>query len=160
MKPVSEIIKSRRKELKYTQEHLAELTGYNDRSSIAKIESGKVDIPESKIKVFSKALNISPVYLLGLTDDKHYTINGDNNIVNTGNNAKTYAGEGNSFTITNTTLEDSNPSHGNIEESIALQETNEQVQADMLTLLQEILKVNQENLRVQKEILETIKKAH
>ena len=36
-------IKLRRTELKMSQDTLAELTGYKDRSSIAKIEKGEVD---------------------------------------------------------------------------------------------------------------------
>lgn len=37
-------IKKRRMELGMTQDDLAKLTGYTDRSSIAKIEAGKVDL--------------------------------------------------------------------------------------------------------------------
>ena len=49
-------IKERRLALKMSQDTLAELTGYRDRSSIAKIEKGDVDISESKIRDFAKAL--------------------------------------------------------------------------------------------------------
>ena len=58
-------IKSRRTELKMSQDTLAELTGYKDRSSIAKIEKGEVDLAESKIREFAKALNVSPQELMG-----------------------------------------------------------------------------------------------
>lgn len=58
-------IKKRRQELKLTQDQLANLTGYEDRSSIAKIESGLVDLPQSKIELFSKALNTTTSSLLG-----------------------------------------------------------------------------------------------
>ena len=58
-------IKERRLELKLSQDALAELTGYKDRSSIAKIEKGEVDISESKIREFAKALKISPQELMG-----------------------------------------------------------------------------------------------
>lgn len=58
-------IKNRRKELKMSQEKLAELVGYTDRSSIAKVEKGEVDLPQSKIVLFAKALNIEPGELLG-----------------------------------------------------------------------------------------------
>lgn len=58
-------IKSRRMELKMSQDTLAELTGYRDRSSIAKIEKGDVDLSESKIREFAKALKISPQELMG-----------------------------------------------------------------------------------------------
>lgn len=58
-------IKSRRLELKMSQDSLAELTGYKDRSSITKIEKGEVDLAESKIRQFAKALNLSPQELMG-----------------------------------------------------------------------------------------------
>ena len=53
-------IKARRLELKMSQDRLAELTGYKDRSSIAKIEKREVDLAESKIREFATALNITP----------------------------------------------------------------------------------------------------
>ena len=58
-------IKARRLELKMSQDSLAELTGYKDRSSIAKIENGEVDLAESKIREFAKALKVSPQELMG-----------------------------------------------------------------------------------------------
>lgn len=58
-------IRSRRTELKMSQDTLAELTGYKDRSSIAKIEKGEVDLSESKIREFAKALKVSPQELMG-----------------------------------------------------------------------------------------------
>ena len=56
-------IRNRRKELKITQDELAKLTGYSDRSSIAKIEKGVVDLSQSKIIDFSKALNVTPTQI-------------------------------------------------------------------------------------------------
>lgn len=67
-------IKKRRLELKMSQDTLAELTGYKDRSSIAKIEKGEVDISESKIREFAKALKISPQELMGWDDIEPQTI--------------------------------------------------------------------------------------
>ena len=61
-------IKARRLELKMSQDRLAELTGYKDRSSIAKIEKGEVDLAESKIREFAKALKITPQELMGGDD--------------------------------------------------------------------------------------------
>lgn len=60
-------IKIRREELGLSQEELAKMTGYTDRSSIAKIEKGNVDLPLSKIKLFAKALNTTPSTLMGDT---------------------------------------------------------------------------------------------
>ena len=50
---------------KMTQTELAEKTGYSDKSMIAKIEKGVVDLPQSKIEAFSMALGVSPGYLMG-----------------------------------------------------------------------------------------------
>lgn len=61
-------IKARRLELKMSQDRLAELTGYKDRSSIAKIEKGEVYLAESKIREFAKALKITPQELMGWDD--------------------------------------------------------------------------------------------
>lgn len=60
-----ENIKRLRKEKKMSQEKLAELTGYTDRSSIAKIEKGDVDLPQSKIMLFAKALGVDAGTLMG-----------------------------------------------------------------------------------------------
>ncbi len=60
MLPLYQNIKSRRTELKMSQDTLAELTGYKDRSSIAKIEKGEVDLAESKIREFAKGIKGIP----------------------------------------------------------------------------------------------------
>ena len=60
-----ENIKSYRKAAKMTQEELARRTGYTDRSSIARIEKGEIDLPQSKIKQFAEALGTTPSQLLG-----------------------------------------------------------------------------------------------
>ena len=62
-------IKELRKQRKISQEKLAKMTGYTDRSSIAKIEKGKVDLSETKIQLFASALNTTPAYLMGWGDD-------------------------------------------------------------------------------------------
>lgn len=58
-------IKSYRRAAKMTQEELARRTGYTDRSSIARIEKGEIDLPQSKIKQFAEALGTTPSQLLG-----------------------------------------------------------------------------------------------
>ena len=65
MLPLYKNIKSKRTELKMSQDTLAELTGYKDRSSIAKIEKGEVDLAEAKIREIAKALKVSPRELMG-----------------------------------------------------------------------------------------------
>lgn len=62
----SENIKMLRLKCGMSQDELAKKTGYTDRSSIAKIEAGKVDLTETKISMFAKALNVSPAQLMGI----------------------------------------------------------------------------------------------
>jgi len=59
-----ERIKKLRCDLSWSQEELAKRVGYADKTSIAKIEAGKVDVPQSKIIAFAKALNTTTSYLL------------------------------------------------------------------------------------------------
>ena len=65
-------IKALREKLELSQEELARQVGYKDRTSIAKIEAGKIDIPQSKIYAFAKALHVSPEELMGLNNDSYY----------------------------------------------------------------------------------------
>ena len=67
MLPLYDNIRRRRIELGMSQQELAEKAGYTDRSSIAKIETGKVDLTQSKIIAIAKALEISPGTLMGWT---------------------------------------------------------------------------------------------
>lgn len=62
-------IKKRRLELNLSQDELAKKTGYTSRSSIAKIESGKVDLPQTKIKLFADALETTQADLMGWDDN-------------------------------------------------------------------------------------------
>lgn len=61
-------IKQRRLELGLTQQELAEAMGYADKSMIAKIEKGSVDLPLSKVKEFAAVLHTTPSLLLGWED--------------------------------------------------------------------------------------------
>lgn len=65
-----ENIRDLRKQNKWSQEELAQRMGYKDRSSIAKIESGSVDIPRSKILEFAKVFGVAPGDLMGWEDNK------------------------------------------------------------------------------------------
>ena len=58
-------IRARRMELKMTQQELADKMGYTNRSSIAKIENGSVDLSQSKIVQFAKVLETTPGALMG-----------------------------------------------------------------------------------------------
>lgn len=55
-----------REKLGLSQEALAEMVGYRDRSSIAKVEAGKVDLSLSKIAAFANALNVTPAQLMDI----------------------------------------------------------------------------------------------
>lgn len=65
-----ENIKYLREKLGLSQEALAERTGYKDRSSIAKIESGLVDLSQSKIAAFAAALHVTPAQLMGIENNE------------------------------------------------------------------------------------------
>ena len=60
-----ERIKLLREEQRISRAELARLVGYTSRSSINKVEAGLVDLPQSKIAAFAKALNTTPRYLMG-----------------------------------------------------------------------------------------------
>lgn len=57
-------IKELRENKHLSQTQLALSVGYKDKTAIAKVEAGKVDLPQSKILAFAKALNITPADLL------------------------------------------------------------------------------------------------
>ena len=62
-------IKDLRISQKMSQTDLALKMGYKDGSMITKIESGKVDISQKKIIAFAKALDTTPAYLMGWTEE-------------------------------------------------------------------------------------------
>ncbi len=64
-----ENIKFLREKKGLSQEELAFKVGYKDRSSIAKIEAGLVDLAQSKIAAFAAALSVTPAQLMGLSGD-------------------------------------------------------------------------------------------
>lgn len=70
LKAIHNNIKSRRKELKMTQSELAERLGYADKSMIAKIEAGIVDLPQSRIEAFAAALGTTKEALTGWTEER------------------------------------------------------------------------------------------
>lgn len=62
-------IKSKREELGLSQEELKKRTGYSNRSMIARIERGDINITSSKIEAIAKALDTTPAYLMGWEDE-------------------------------------------------------------------------------------------
>lgn len=66
---IGEKIKLRRKELKWSQRDLAERMGYN-HSTITRIETGQIDIPQSRILQFAEVLHTDVSYLMGWGEEK------------------------------------------------------------------------------------------
>lgn len=64
MMKLYENIKSLRLANGMSQEELAKRAGYTDRSSIAKIEKGEVDLSQSKILAFADIFNVTPSQLM------------------------------------------------------------------------------------------------
>lgn len=58
-------IRELRKQNNWSQEELARRMGYTDRSSIAKIEGGKVDLSQSKILEFAHVFGVDAGELMG-----------------------------------------------------------------------------------------------
>lgn len=63
-------IRKRRLDLGMTQSELAKAAGYENRSSIARIERGDTNLPQSKVIDIAAALKISPSYLYGWEDEE------------------------------------------------------------------------------------------
>lgn len=74
-------IKEKRLLLGMTQTDLAKKLGYSDKSMIAKIEKGQVDLPQSKILDFAKALDVSPGDLMGWEDENKADLSQYDNIM-------------------------------------------------------------------------------
>ena len=62
---IGDRIKSRREELGWTQEELAMKMGYKSKSTINKVEMGKVDISQKRIPQYAKVLMTTERYLMG-----------------------------------------------------------------------------------------------
>lgn len=62
---IGERIKLKRNERGWSQRDLAAKMGYSNHSTVGKIETGKVDLPQSKVIQFSEVLGVSVAYLMG-----------------------------------------------------------------------------------------------
>lgn len=62
---VADRIRERRKELGYSQEEFAKRMGYQDKTSISKIENSGNDITMKKISKIAAGLDVTPEYLMG-----------------------------------------------------------------------------------------------
>lgn len=65
MATVNDRIRERRKALGMSQEELSRKVGYLNRSAITLIENNKRAVMIDKLPLFAKALNTTPLYLLG-----------------------------------------------------------------------------------------------
>lgn len=65
-----------------SQQKLAELTGYKDRSSIAQIERGHFDISIEKLSLFAEALHTTPMYLMGWDENEEVMDNAIQSLYN------------------------------------------------------------------------------
>ncbi len=77
MSSIGKNIARRRKEIRMTQEELAKKMGYKSISTIAKIESGINDIPQSKIVQFAQVLETTPSVLMGWVNEEQDKKNDD-----------------------------------------------------------------------------------
>ena len=73
---IGEKIKARRQELKWSQRELAAKMGYN-HSTITRIESGKIDIPQSRVLQFAEVLHTDVGYLMGWEEETEKPVQKD-----------------------------------------------------------------------------------
>lgn len=66
---IGERIRELRLKNSLTMDELAKRVGYNSRASVSRMEHGETDLPLSKVNEFAKALNTTPAYLMGWTED-------------------------------------------------------------------------------------------
>ena len=66
---IGQRIRERRMELGWTQRDLAAKMEYSNNSTIARIEAGNVDVPQSRIVQFSKVLGVSVAHLMGWDEE-------------------------------------------------------------------------------------------
>lgn len=72
---IGEKIKSKRIELGWSQQKLADLMGYTSKSTITKIEKGVSDVGQRNIEKFAEVLGVSIAYLMDWQDEKEFSIN-------------------------------------------------------------------------------------
>ena len=71
---IYERIKKLRENLGMSQQELAEKVGFKTASAVNKIELGLRDINQTKIIAFSKALNVTPAYLMGWDNNENISL--------------------------------------------------------------------------------------
>lgn len=63
-------VKQAREALGINQEDLAQALGYKNKAAVSKIERGVNDIPRPRILAFAEALQTTPEFLLGWSEDE------------------------------------------------------------------------------------------
>ena len=63
-KPIGAKIKIRRLELGWSLRELAKRMDYSNHSTVARIESGEIDIPQSKVVKFAEVMGTSVAFLM------------------------------------------------------------------------------------------------
>ena len=71
---IGDNIRTYRRQRGLNQTELAQLLGYTDRSSIAKIETGKVDISQTKLRQMAQIFDVTVEQLLGLEQPQTHQI--------------------------------------------------------------------------------------
>ena len=66
---IGERIKARRLEMELSQRELAARLGYNDHTTLTRIEAGKVDLTQSRVLKFAEVLGVTPGYLMGWEEE-------------------------------------------------------------------------------------------
>jgi transcriptional regulator with XRE-family HTH domain len=66
---IGERIKYKRKEKGWSQRELAAKMGYSHHSTLARIETGKVDVSQTRIVQFAEVLGVSVAYLMGWEEE-------------------------------------------------------------------------------------------
>ena len=69
METIGDRIRRRRKELKMSQDELAQKLGYKSRSSVNKMELNWRNLTQSKIKLIADALDTTPSWIMGWEDN-------------------------------------------------------------------------------------------
>lgn len=62
---IGERIRQRRLEMGWSLRELSRRMGYANQSTVARIESGEIDLPQSKVVKFAEVLDVSVSFLMG-----------------------------------------------------------------------------------------------
>ena len=62
---IGDRIKARRVQLGWSQKELADRLGYSNHSTVARAESGKLDLPQSRVVQYADVLKTTVSYLMG-----------------------------------------------------------------------------------------------